>query len=135
MDLGDAAVLGVAQGADQGDDVEAELVVRQGEAALGLRAEGPEEEGTSGSMAAADLQAEAADAPQSGEGAAVVVIDVGGGATAGAGRAQGGQGGVGSRLGAPGLAGHRPSPPSGAPMTFYSSMTSPVRFAGLEKKT
>ena len=28
VDLGDAAVLGVSQGADQGDDVEAELVLR-----------------------------------------------------------------------------------------------------------
>ena len=39
MDLRDAAVLGVAQGADQGDDVEAELVLRQGEAPLLLGAE------------------------------------------------------------------------------------------------
>ena len=40
MDLGDAAVLGMPQGADQGDDVEAELVLRQGEAPLLLGAEG-----------------------------------------------------------------------------------------------
>ena len=39
MDLGDAAVLGVPQGADQGDDVEAELVLREGIAALLLGAE------------------------------------------------------------------------------------------------
>ena len=35
VDLGDAAVLGVAEAADQGDDVEAELVLRQGKRALG----------------------------------------------------------------------------------------------------
>jgi hypothetical protein len=39
MDLGDAAVLGVPQGADQCDDVKAELVLRQCVMALLLGAE------------------------------------------------------------------------------------------------
>ena len=34
VDLGDAAVSGVAEGADQGDDVEAEFVLGQGVEAL-----------------------------------------------------------------------------------------------------
>ena len=37
VDLGHAVVLAVAQGADQGDDVEAELVLRQDDGPLGLR--------------------------------------------------------------------------------------------------
>ena len=59
MDLGDAAVLGVAQGADQGDDVEAELVLGQGEAALGLGAVGDGVAGAVRVAAAADLEPEA----------------------------------------------------------------------------
>jgi hypothetical protein len=39
MDLGDAAVLGMPRGADGGDDVEAELVLGQGDPALPLGAE------------------------------------------------------------------------------------------------
>src|SRR5262249_43829016 len=109
VDLGDASVLGVAQGAREGDDVESELVVWQREAALGLGAQGAEEQSTGGAVATSYLQAEAGDALQSGEGAPVVVIDVGGGAAAGAGRGQRGQGGVGGRLGSSGLAGHRSS--------------------------
>src|SRR3954451_19007959 len=38
VDLGDAAVLGVAEAPDQGQDIEAELVVRQGQEGLGFRA-------------------------------------------------------------------------------------------------
>ena len=41
MDLRHAAVLAVAQRPDQGDDVEAELVLRQRDGALGLRPVGP----------------------------------------------------------------------------------------------
>ena len=36
VDLGDAAVLGMAEPTDQGHDVEAELVIGQGEVGLGL---------------------------------------------------------------------------------------------------
>ena len=56
VDLGDAAVLGVAEASDQGDDVEAELVVGQGEAALGLGAVGAAVAGAVGVVAAADLE-------------------------------------------------------------------------------
>ena len=38
MDLGDAAMLGVAEASDQGQDIEAELVVGQGQEGLGFRA-------------------------------------------------------------------------------------------------
>src|SRR5262245_59159545 len=37
VDLGDAAMLGVAEAADQGQDIEAELGVRQGQEGLGFR--------------------------------------------------------------------------------------------------
>ena len=37
MDLGDASVLGVAEGTGKRDDVEAELVMSQAEASLGFR--------------------------------------------------------------------------------------------------
>ena len=40
VDLGDAAVLGVAEAADQGDDVEAELVLRAGRSGPPARAGG-----------------------------------------------------------------------------------------------
>ena len=36
VDLGDAAVLGIAEPADQRHDVESELMIRQGEVGLGL---------------------------------------------------------------------------------------------------
>ena len=48
VDLGDTAVLGIAEPADQGHDVESELVIGQGEVGLGLGAVGPEEAGTLG---------------------------------------------------------------------------------------
>jgi hypothetical protein len=40
VDLGDAAVFGIAEGADEGDDIQAELVLGQGVAALLLGAVG-----------------------------------------------------------------------------------------------
>ena len=48
MDLGDGAVFGMAEAADQGQDIEAELVVGQGEVGLGLGAIGAVEAGQSG---------------------------------------------------------------------------------------
>ena len=48
VDLGDAAVLGIAEPADQGHDVEAELVIGQGEVGLSLRAVGSQEAGAAG---------------------------------------------------------------------------------------
>jgi hypothetical protein len=58
MDLGDAAVLGMPQGPDQGDDVESELVLGQGETPFLL---GPERYGvarTERITAAVDLETE-----------------------------------------------------------------------------
>ena len=66
VDLRDAAVLGVAEPADQGDDVEAELVLRQGEAPLLLGAEAGLVAGAVGVAAAADLEAQA-DQPLQGD--------------------------------------------------------------------
>jgi hypothetical protein len=40
MDLGDAAVLGMPQGPDEGDDVEAEFVLGEDETALSLGSQG-----------------------------------------------------------------------------------------------
>jgi hypothetical protein len=74
VDLGDAAVLGVAEPADQGHDVEAELVIGQGEVGLGLGPVGAEEAGTSGIGAASDGEGQAEDAVEGGDGAEVVVV-------------------------------------------------------------
>ena len=74
MDLGDAAVFGVAEAADQGEDVEAELVVGQGEVGLGLGAVGPVEAATGRVGAAADVQGQAGDGVQGGDGAEVGVV-------------------------------------------------------------
>ena len=68
VDLGHAAVLAVAQGADQGDDVEAELVLRQHDRPLGLRPVGPAMAGAARVLAAADLQ------PQADQAASVVTV-------------------------------------------------------------
>jgi hypothetical protein len=68
MDLGGAPVLGAAQGADQGDDVEAELVLREGEAALRLGAERDGTSGTSRVATAADPEPEPDRADQGGDG-------------------------------------------------------------------
>jgi hypothetical protein len=57
MDLREAAMLGVTQATDRGDDVEAELVLGQGEAALLL---GPQADAVSGAVGVAatpDLEA------------------------------------------------------------------------------
>ena len=73
-DLGDRAVLAVAEVADEGDDVESELVVREGEAALGLGAVRSADGRTGVVAAAADGQVQAGDAVQGGEGTAVDVV-------------------------------------------------------------
>ena len=77
VDLGDAAVLGIAEPADQGHDVEAELVIGQGEVGLGLGAVGPEEAGAIGIGAASDGQGQPEDAVEGGDGAEVVVVGIG----------------------------------------------------------
>src|SRR5512135_3507790 len=56
MDFGDAAVLGMAQGADQGDDVEAEFMLGESEVALLLGAEGNSPAGAVGRATASDLE-------------------------------------------------------------------------------
>jgi hypothetical protein len=56
VDLRDAAVLAVAERADQGDDVEAERVLRQGEGPLRLGAEADAAAGALGVPAATDLE-------------------------------------------------------------------------------
>ena len=62
VDLGDAAVLGIAEPADRGHDVESELVIGQGEMGLGLGAVGPEEAGALGIGTASDRQGQPEDA-------------------------------------------------------------------------
>jgi hypothetical protein len=59
MDLRHAAVLAVAECPDQGDHVEAELVLRQRDGAFGFGPVGPVVAGTAGRLATSDLQAQA----------------------------------------------------------------------------
>ena len=77
MDLRDAAVLGITEPTDRGHDVEAELVIRQGEVGLGLGAIGAEEAGAGGIGTASDPQREPDDAVEGGDGAVVVVTGPG----------------------------------------------------------
>ena len=75
LDLGDAAVLGVAEAADQGDDVEAELVLRQGEPALGFGPVGPQVGGAAGRCGSGGwCRFRRVHAGERGEGAAVGVV-------------------------------------------------------------
>ncbi len=68
VDLGHAAVFGVAEAADRGDDVEAELVLREGESPLLLGSEAGPTPGTGGVTTVADLEPEPDQALQGGEG-------------------------------------------------------------------
>ena len=77
VDLGDAAVLGIAEPAHQGHDVEAELVIGQGEMGLSLGAVGTEEAGAGGIGAASDRQGQPEDAVEGADGAKVVVVGTG----------------------------------------------------------
>ena len=77
MDLGDAAVLGVAEPTDQGHDVEAEFVIGQGEMGLGLGPVGAEEAGAIEVVTASDGQGQAEDAIEGGDGAEVGVTGLG----------------------------------------------------------
>ena len=77
VDLGDAAVLGIAEPADRRHDVEAELVIGQGEVGLGLGAVGAEEAGAGGIGTASDRQGQPEDAVEGGDGAVVVVVGIG----------------------------------------------------------
>src|SRR5262249_3202149 len=73
VDLGDAPVLGMSEPTDQGHDVEAELVIGQGEVGLGLGPVGLAEAGAIGVGAAPDGQREPEDAVEGGDGAEVVI--------------------------------------------------------------
>ena len=64
MDLGDAAVLGVAEAADEGDAIQAEFMMREGEVRFGLGVIGPAVAATSPVVAAADVDGKAGDAIQ-----------------------------------------------------------------------
>lgn len=83
MDLGHAAVLGVAQGPDQRDDIQAELPVRQGPAALLLRAVGAAVQRARRILAAPDDEGEPIQAIERHDRAPIMVRDVGGSATFG----------------------------------------------------
>src|SRR5262249_15047578 len=74
VDFGDGAVLGIAEGADVGQDVQAELVLRQRVAALGLGTIGLQIARALPLVAAADVQDEAGQAPERGDSAAVTVV-------------------------------------------------------------
>jgi hypothetical protein len=73
VDLGDAAVLDMSEPTDQGHDIEAELVIRQGEVGLGLGPVGLTKTGAIGIGAASDGQCEPEDAVESSDGAEVVI--------------------------------------------------------------
>nr|WP_165070000.1 hypothetical protein [Paludisphaera rhizosphaerae] len=70
VDLGHAAVLGMPQAADRGDDVKSELVLRQGIAALLLGAEAGPMPGAIGVATTADLEPQQHRAVQSDDGPA-----------------------------------------------------------------
>ena len=73
MDLGDATVLGMAEATDQGQDIEPEFVIGQGEMGLGLGAVGAEEVGAIGIGTASDGQGQVEDAIEGGDSAEVSV--------------------------------------------------------------
>jgi hypothetical protein len=83
LDRGHAAVLGVAQGPDQRDDVQAELPVRQGPATLLLRAVGAAMQRARWILTAPDDQGEPIQAIERHDRAPIVIRDVGGSATFG----------------------------------------------------
>jgi hypothetical protein len=74
MDLGDAAVFPVAEVADQGDDVEAELMLGQGIAAFGFGSVGLAVASTVGVVTASDVQKEAEESGEGSDGASVAVV-------------------------------------------------------------
>ena len=64
-------MFGMAEAADQGDDIEAELVVGQGEEGFGFGAVGAVVAGAVRVGAAAELQGQAGDGVEGGDGAAI----------------------------------------------------------------
>jgi hypothetical protein len=67
VDLGDAAVLGMARPADQVHDIEAEFMIRRGEVGLGLGSERQTEPGAVGIAAASDRQSQVENAIEGSE--------------------------------------------------------------------
>jgi hypothetical protein len=63
----------MSEPADQRHDIEAELVIGQGEVGLGLGPVGPEEAGAIGIDTASDRQGQVEDAVEGGDGAEIVV--------------------------------------------------------------
>src|SRR4051795_9242046 len=130
VDLGDAAMLGVTEASDQGEDVEAELVMGQSDEGLRFRAAGTAVARAVGVGAAAHTQSEARDRVESGDG---TVFGVGGPKGMTALRAVSSDRGKGLGLcGARSatVAGHG-SPSSSTFLLFYGG--SPPKFANLEK--
>src|SRR5205823_3497756 len=74
VDLGNTAVFGVAEAADEGNDIESELVVGQGEVGLGLGPIRAVKAGARRVGAAADVQGQPGDGVQGGDRAVVAVI-------------------------------------------------------------
>jgi hypothetical protein len=74
MDLGHAAVFGIAETADEGDDIEAEFVVGQGEVRFRLGSVRAVVAGAVGVGTASDVEGQSGDGVQSGDGAVVGVV-------------------------------------------------------------
>ena len=132
VDLRDAAVFGVAQPSDQGEDVQAELVVRQREVRLRLGAIGPAVAAAGRVVAAADLDRQAGDGVQGGDSAEVGVV---GAEPALADRAVRQDGRERLRAGRAWTgSGTHGDPPRGCSYLHYTHLNeSPVKFAILEK--
>ena len=131
VDLGDTAMLGVAEASDQGQDIEAELVVRQGQEGFRFRPTGAVVAQAVRVGAAANAQSESGDGVECGDG---TVFAVGCPQEMAALRAT-----TNDRRERLGLRGARPamcpchgSPSSFSPLLFYAG--SPPKFANLEKK-
>src|SRR5262249_38030386 len=84
VDLGDAAVLGMAEVAHQGQDIEPELMIGQGEGGLGLGPVGAAEAGALGVGTASDQEGHPDGALEGGDGAEVVIVSRGPGLAFGA---------------------------------------------------
>jgi hypothetical protein len=74
VDLGDAAVFAIAEAADVGDDVESELMLGQCVVSLGFGPVGLAVAFTVAVVAASDVEGEAQESGEGGDGASVLVI-------------------------------------------------------------
>ncbi len=133
MDLGDAAVLGIAEVADQGDDVEAELMMGQGIVGFRLGTVGLVEAWAGGVGAAPDEEDQADGALQGGDGAAGFVSIPEGVAARRAAPGQGGQPG-GVLRPWPGSGTHGETSTSVPHIILRTRKASSAKIAVLEKK-